>query len=76
MYGYHNPWPFSGFGMVLMLLLMVALLVVIVAALKYLLSAGREREGRTALDMLDQAYARGDIQHEEYLKKRENLLKK
>jgi putative membrane protein len=75
-YGYHHDWMFGGLGMVLMLLLLVALLVLIVAALKYLFSAGRPRQGRTALDILDQAYARGDLQHEEYLKKRENLLKK
>jgi len=76
-YGYHHDWMFGGLGMLLMLLLLVALLAVVVAALKYLFSSsGRAREGRTALDILDQAYARGDIQHEEYLKKRENLLKK
>lgn len=75
-YGYHHDWMFGGLGMLLMLLLLVALLLVIVAAVKYLLSAGREREGRTALDILDQAYARGDITHDDYLKKRENLLKK
>lgn len=75
-YGYHHGWMFGGLGVLLMLLIMVALLAVIVATVKYLLSAGREREESSALDILDQAYARGDIQHEEYLIKRENLLKK
>jgi uncharacterized membrane protein len=75
-YGYHGNWLLGGLSMVLMFLLMLALLAVIVAAVKYLFSAGRKREGQTALDILDQVYARGEIGHDEYLKKRENLLKK
>lgn len=31
---------------------------------------------KTALDLLDEAYARGDIAREEYLRKRDDLLKR
>lgn len=35
-----------------------------------------ERTEKTALELLDEAYARGEIARDEYLRKREDLLKR
>lgn len=35
-----------------------------------------ERTGKTALELLDEAYARGEIAREEYLRKREDLRRR
>lgn len=35
-----------------------------------------EQPGKTALELLDEAYARGEIGREEYLRKREDLMRR
>lgn len=39
-------------------------------------SPSAERSGKMALNLLDETYARGEITREEYLRKREDLLKR
>lgn len=71
-YGYGHGWLFGGF---LMTLFWILVIVMLAAAVKYLFSDRRKMPGKTALDLLDEAYARGEIAREEYLQKREDLRK-
>jgi putative membrane protein len=76
-WGYGGPGFFGmGFGM----LLFWALLVVGVIVLLRWLSTGPDRrappaEGTSALDILAQRYARGEIDREEFEQKRHDLQK-
>lgn len=80
---YGMGWGWHGFGM--MLFWLIPLLVVIVlaaAAIKYLFSGGARtgtasREVRNqALEVLEERYARGEINREEYLQKRDDLARR
>ncbi len=87
MYGpYDHSWMFGG-GMLLgglwVLLLWIIPLLVILALLKYLFAKhGKQSEPESkqappsALELLKQSYARGEISREEYLQKRDDLLEK
>lgn len=75
MYGYdHGAWMAGGWlGMVLIWLVPVVLLL---AAVKYLATGSRPGEkGKTPLEILEEAYARGEISREEFLQKRDDLKK-
>lgn len=88
MYGpYDHGWMFGGGGMLLgglwMILVLAIPLLALFALLKYLFSrprgngdGGNRRENDSPLDILKEAYARGDIGREEYLQKRGDLLEK
>ncbi len=88
MYGpYDHGWMFSGAGMLIgglwMLLMWGVPLLVVLALLKYLFTKTQRHDdrdsgagGTSALEILKQAYARGDISREEYLRKRDDLLEK
>lgn len=91
MYGpYDHGWMFGGGGMLIgglwMLLMWGVPLLVILALLKYLFAKPRgpgervdkpqQPQTASALDLLKEAYARGDISREEYLQKRDDLLEK
>jgi putative membrane protein len=89
MYGpYDHAWMFSSgtgmaFGGLWMILIWAIPLLVIFVLLKYLFSKPRDggiRDDaparRMPLDILKEAYARGDISREEYLQKRDDLLEK
>lgn len=88
MYGpYNHSWMFEGggmfFGGLWMILMWGIPLLVLFILLKYLFakpqdSVGRENQPEKAspLDILKEAYARGDISREEYLQKRDDLLEK
>ena len=77
---WHDGWmwwwmPFHG----LMWLLIIGLLVAVVVALIRWLAHGTERPGTppqrpAALDILDARYARGEVDREEYLQRRKDLL--
>ena len=85
---YGHAWMFDGmdgmlFGGLWMVLVWAVPLLMIIALLKHLLGkpsgkgepeAGPEQE--TLLDILKQAYARGEISRDEYLQKRQDLLEK
>jgi putative membrane protein len=84
MYGpYNHGWMFDGMGMlfggVWMILVLVVPALLIAALLKYLLGKPRHAaaaDNPTPLDILKQAYARGEIKREEFLQKRADLLEK
>jgi len=87
MYGpYTHGWMFDGgFGMLfggLWMILMLAIPILLLAALlRYLFTKSRGDGGRegaparpTPLDVLKEAYARGEISRDEFLQKRDDLL--
>ncbi|OGA97556.1 MAG: hypothetical protein A3E79_08430 [Burkholderiales bacterium RIFCSPHIGHO2_12_FULL_61_11] len=89
MYGTeHGGWMFGGgdggwmiFGWLWMILIGLVPVLLVFALVKYLLSsknsgAAREAPRPTALDILDEAHARGEITREEYLQKRDDLQRK
>ena len=90
MYGsYAHGWMFDGgvgmvFGILWMLALLSIPLLVLFALVKYLFSATRRRDAeagrspaeKTPLDIVKEAYARGEISRDEYFQKRDDLLEK
>lgn len=89
MYGpYNHGWMFDGgIGMFLgglwMMLIWVVPVLLVAALLRYLFTrprhhAGQERaqERPSALDLVKEAYARGEISREEFLQKRDDILEK
>ncbi len=66
-------WGWGGMGLG-MLLFWVVLIVAVVLLLKYTLGAGTSpgRE-KSALDLLKERYARGEIEREEFEQKRRDL---
>ena len=76
MYGFdHGAWMFGGWLMMLVFWLLPFLAVF--AGIKYLLSRqDPPTAAKSALDILDEAYAAGKISREEYLQKRDDLQKK
>ena len=75
MYGFdHGVWMFGGWLMMLLIWLIPFL--VLFVGLKYLLGrSGPPTTGKSALDILDETYARREISREEYLQKRDDLKK-
>lgn len=64
-------WGWIGFGLLHMLLFWGLIILVIVALVKWLrIPAGNPR---TALEILQERYARGDIEREEYQRKAADL---
>lgn len=75
--GYYNGgWGAMGFGMIGMSLFWILLIVAIVALVRGTwrsgASAGRRQE-KTALDILKERYARGEIEKEEFEQKKRDL---
>ncbi|MGB9129207.1 MAG: SHOCT domain-containing protein [Thiobacillus sp.] len=85
---YNHGWMFDGWGGMLlgsvwMILIWAIPLLLIVALLKYLFAKPRETgsradtpEQKTPLDILKEAYARGEVDRDTYLRKRDDLLEK
>jgi putative membrane protein len=73
---YWNDW-YSGWGWVLWFG-MVFLFVSIMGNYSYTYRAHRKYEGlssaKTALDILNERYARGEINHEEFMKMKSNIV--
>lgn len=73
-----NSWNWTygggfmmGFGMILVWLIPLGL---IIALVMYLNNQGRTtRQPETAIEMLEKAYARGEISRDEFLQKKEDL---
>jgi putative membrane protein len=72
MWGMWGAW---GIGMMLMMLVFWSVVIVgLVLGIRWLVSQGKEpRSADTALDILRQRYARGDISKEEFDAKRRDL---
>ncbi|MBI5627368.1 MAG: SHOCT domain-containing protein [Candidatus Rokubacteria bacterium] len=67
-------WGFWGIGMALFMFLFWALVIVaIVVGIRWLVREGRPAASDSALDILRQRYARGEINREEYEAKRRDL---
>lgn len=75
MYGFdHGVWMFGGWLM--MLLIWLVPFLILFVGMKYLLGRSNlSRAEKSALDILDEAYARREISREEYLEKRDDLQK-
>ncbi|MCP4598458.1 SHOCT domain-containing protein [Neptuniibacter sp.] len=71
---WHTDGMFSsgwhGFGMVIWLLFLAVMIVLIVKAL-----SGRVKASSTAIEILDERYAKGEISEEEYLEMKAELEK-
>lgn len=76
---YYNMGNFGwgmGFGCIFMILFWTLIILGIIAMVKWLsgIPAGVARsQGKTALDILKARYARGEIDQEEYQKKKQDL---
>jgi putative membrane protein len=62
-----------GFGWVFMLLFWAAIILAIAALAKWLLGAGGRPSDKTALQILEERYARGEIGREEFEQKKRDL---
>jgi putative membrane protein len=74
-WGMHPMWGVWGIGMMLMMLVFWAAVIVgIVLAIRWLVTQGKESHPTdTALDILRQRYARGDISKEEFEARKRDL---
>lgn len=76
-WGWHPMWGMGGawgFGMMLvMLVFWVLIIVALVLAIRWLVTQGREPRSDTALEILRQRYARGEINKEEFDAKKRDL---
>ena len=69
----------GGFGMGLMWIILVALLLVVVLLAigdrgQHKIESENESSGQSALDILKMQYARGEIDREKFIKKKQTLL--
>lgn len=71
MYGFDHFG--MGFGALGMILVWVVPLILIFLLFRYFSADRREGRGKTALEILEERYARGEIDREEYLKRRSDL---
>lgn len=75
MYGFdHGMWMFGGW--LVMLLVWLLPFIALFVGLKALLGRSGPPAAKSALDLLDEAYARGEICREDYLQKRDDLQRK
>ena len=76
-WGMHNMWEQWGIGMIGMMLMMLVfwglLIVALVLGIRWLVKQGREPRTDSALDILRQRYARGEINKEEFETKKREL---
>ena len=67
-------WGVWGFGMMLVMLTFWVLVIVgLIALVRWLVTQGRESRTDTALEILRQRYARGEINREEFDAKKRDL---
>lgn len=75
MYGFdHGVWMMGGWMVVLLLWLLPFALLFF--ALKIFFDKFKAVSGKSALDILEEAYAGGNISREEFMQKRDDLQKK
>ncbi len=81
-YGWHGggDWGHMMFGPVMMLVFVAVLIVVVVLTVRWLGGAGRGAaaqplSGKTPIDILEERYARGEIDKDEFEERRRVLSK-
>lgn len=68
-------WGIWGLGMMLFMLLFWGLIIVgVVLGIRWLLNQGKESRSDSALDILRQRYARGEINKEEFEARKRDLM--
>lgn len=68
-------WGAWGFGMMIMMILFWALIIVaVVMGIRWLIGQGKAPSSDTALEILRQRFARGEINQEEFDSKKKHLL--
>ena len=73
-WGMHYMWGPWGIGMMLMMLVFGGLVIVaLVLGIRWLITEGKEPRSDSALDILRQRYARGEISKEEFETKKREL---
>ena len=65
-------WGF-GFGWIFMVIFWGLIIVGVFALIRWLATPAGDRGGKTALDILEQRYARGELERKEYEQKRKDL---
>ena len=74
-WGMHPMWGVWGIGMMFMMLLFWALVIVaIIVSIRWLLGQRRYSQEDSALEILRQRYARGEINKEEFEAKKRDLM--
>jgi putative membrane protein len=75
MWGYDHPMAF-GFGGIFMWLFWIVLIVVVVWLLKNVISGqANQPRSNSALEILEQRYAKGEIDKKEYEEKKRDLTR-
>jgi putative membrane protein len=73
--GHPMMWGAWGFGMMIMMLLFwVLIIVAVVLGIRWLLGQGKESGSDSAVEILRQRYARGEINKEEFDSKKKELM--
>ncbi len=73
-WGMHYMWGPWGIGMMLMMLVFLGLVIAaLVLGIRWLVTQGREPRTDSALDILRQRYARGEINKEEFEAKKRDI---
>ena len=72
MYGYHWLWTVIWLGFLILIIVGIFFIVRAIAGRK----AGGEGPGKSALDILNEKYARGDMTREEDTEKKKDILGK
>lgn len=72
--GHPMMWGAWGFGMMFMMILFWGVIIVaVVVGIRWLLGQGKESRSDSALEILRQRYARGEINKEEFETRRKDL---
>ncbi|WP_324736444.1 SHOCT domain-containing protein [Thermococcus sp. SY098] len=76
-WGWHDMMGFGYFGIfgaLLMLLFWIAIIVGVVWFIKWIIEQSSSGSRKSALEILDEKYARGEIDDEEYERRKRKLL--